>query len=101
MQNALRGGKMNFIGVLNDLIKEHNISKSKFLSDLNLGKNSFVNWQERGTIPSGDVLIKIADYLNVSVDYLLGRTEHISNSITNSGTNNGTQANIINNEKKL
>lgn len=54
------------------LISQKGISKNKMLTDLKLGKNSFVNWQERGTIPSGETLSKIAEYFNVSIDYLLG-----------------------------
>ena len=65
---------MTFVERTLELIKKNNITKNKMLTDLKLGKNSFVNWQERGTIPSGDVLQKIADYFNVSVDYLLGTT---------------------------
>jgi len=43
--------------------------------DLDLDKSSFFNWERRGTIPSGDVVAKIADYFHVSTDYLLGRTD--------------------------
>ena len=41
------------------------------LTDLHLGKNSFINWESRGTVPSGEVVTKIADYFDVTVDYLL------------------------------
>lgn len=58
-----------------ELIERENISKNKLLTDLGLGKNSFVNWSERGTIPSADTVEKIADYFGVTTDYLLGRTD--------------------------
>lgn len=57
------------------LIAENNITKNKLLVELNLSKNSFVDWINRGTVPNGDILKKIADYFDVSVDYLLGRTD--------------------------
>ena len=66
---------MNFAERVLELINEKQISKNKLLTDLNLSKNSFVNWIERGTIPGGDVLAKIAEYFDVSVDYLLGLPE--------------------------
>lgn len=66
---------MNFVDRVLELINEKRISKNKLLTDLNLSKNSFVNWIERGTIPGGDVLAKIAEYFDVSVDYLLGLSE--------------------------
>lgn len=80
---------MSFVEIVLDLIAKKKISKNKLLSDLELSKNSFVNWIERGTIPNGDTIVKIADYFGVSTDYLLGRTptQKIStNDITN---NNG------------
>ena len=57
------------------LIEKNGITKNKLLLDLQLGKNSFVNWESRGTIPTGDTISKIADYFQVSADYLLGRTD--------------------------
>ncbi len=57
------------------LCKAQKISKNKLLTDLNLNKSAFVNWGNRGNIPSGDVVAKIADYFHVSTDYLLGRTD--------------------------
>lgn len=66
---------MSFIEIVLSLIDENKISKNKLLSDLNLSKNSFVNWTERGTIPNGDTILKIADYFGVSTDYLLGKTD--------------------------
>lgn len=54
------------------LIAQKGISKNKMLTDLKLNKNSFVDWGKHGNIPNGDVLSKISEYFNVSVDYLLG-----------------------------
>lgn len=54
------------------LLQQKGVSKNKMLTDLKLGKNSFVNWENRGTIPGGDTLHKISEYFNVSTDYLLG-----------------------------
>ena len=33
-------------------------------------------WKNHDELPSAENLIKIADYFNVSVDYLLGRTNN-------------------------
>lgn len=63
---------MNFVDKVLELINKKGVTKNKMLTDLNLGKNSFVNWSERGTIPNGETLSKIASYFNVSTDYLLG-----------------------------
>lgn len=36
------------------LLQQKGVSKNKMLTDLKLGKNSFVNWENRGTIPGGE-----------------------------------------------
>ncbi|MVX65901.1 helix-turn-helix domain-containing protein [Clostridium chromiireducens] len=42
---------------------------------------TITNWEKGNRFPKDDVLIKIADYFDCSVDYLLGRTDdHLENS---------------------
>lgn len=53
--------------------KEKRIIISKMLSDCHLGQNTLNNFKT--SMPKSDNLAKIADYLDVSVDYLLGRTD--------------------------
>ena len=57
------------------LIEEHGISRNKMLTDLELSHNSFIDWRKKQQIPNSETLFKIADYFNVSMDYLLGRTD--------------------------
>ena len=42
---------------------------------LNISPGSIGNWQT-GSIPNGETLIKFANYFNVSLDYLVGRTDN-------------------------
>lgn len=69
------GAIMSFIERLEIILSEKKISKSQLLSNLNLGKNQFTYWKNKNTIPNGFTVQAIADYLNVSVDYLLGKSE--------------------------
>ena len=46
------------------------------LIDLGLGQNSMSNFKT--SMPKADTIARIADYLNCSVDYLLGRTDNIN-----------------------
>ncbi|MBP9988458.1 MAG: helix-turn-helix transcriptional regulator [Ruminococcus sp.] len=62
-----------FIERLHSLMKDRSVTKNKLQKDLGLNKSNIVNWEQRGTIPSGDILNKIAEYFSVSVDYLLGK----------------------------
>jgi len=61
----------SFVDRINLSLKDRHIPKWKFYEDLGLANNSSTNWNKRGTIPSGDVVLKIADYLGVSVRYLV------------------------------
>lgn len=57
------------------LIKEHHTTIKALVSELDLGKSTFFTWK-KDKLPDTESLIKIADYFNVSVDYLLGRTNY-------------------------
>ncbi len=63
---------MTFVEKLDDLISQKGITRNKLLLELNLGKNSFVNWTNRGTLPNGETILALAEYFGVSSDYLLG-----------------------------
>lgn len=56
------------------LAKEHKISIKQLLLDVGLGFNTMSNMKT--SMPKADNLAKIADYLDCSVDYLLGRTDN-------------------------
>ncbi len=54
--------------------KEHKISLKKMLADLDMGIN-LISQLAKGQNITALNLAKIADYLDCSVDYLLGRTD--------------------------
>ena len=61
---------------IDDLLIKRNVSQ-KDLSDF-LGLSSaqvYSNWKQRNSIPSADVALKIAQYLNTTVEYLLTGSE--------------------------
>ena len=56
------------------LTDDKNISINKMLLDLGLNKDVFRHLKD-GKLPSIEKVHKIADYFDVSIDYLLGRTD--------------------------
>lgn len=58
------------------LLNTYNISAFKLTKDLNLSNSAITDWKKGKAKPSVDALIKIADYFNVSTDYLLGRADN-------------------------
>lgn len=57
------------------LASSKGIAVSKLLQDCDLNKNAIFTMQSSGYFPRVESLTRIADHLNVSVDYLLGRTD--------------------------
>lgn len=57
------------------LSKEQKKPVSKMLIDCGLNKNFVYYLDNNGTMPAIDSVVKIAEYLNVSVDYLLSETD--------------------------
>jgi len=55
------------------LIKKHATSRAELERTLDLSHGSIRNWDK--SMPSVDKIQKVADFFDVSVDYLLGRTD--------------------------
>lgn len=58
---------------LKNLCDRQGISINTLEEKIDLGKNTLYSWKKK--IPTGANLIKVADYFDVSTDYLLGRTD--------------------------
>lgn len=61
---------------LKELRKQKGISQLRLATELNTTQNTISRYETGEREPGIDELIKLADYFNVSVDYLLGRTEN-------------------------
>ena len=60
-----------FLGNVELLVKERNISKQAFCDALGFSRSSFVNWKKQSSIPNAETVIKIADYFNVDPKWLV------------------------------
>ena len=61
---------------LKELRKSRGISQLRLATQLHTTQNTISRYETGEREPGIDELIKIADYFNVSVDYLIGRTEN-------------------------
>ena len=59
---------------LKELRKERNLSQLKLAMDLDMNQNSISRYETMEREADYETLIKFANYFNVSIDYLLGRT---------------------------
>lgn len=61
--------------VLRQLRKAANRTQQQMASMLGITQQAYAAYENDKSSPPNDVLEKIADYFNVSIDYLLGRNE--------------------------
>ena len=60
-----------FVQRIDAVLEKMGKKRAELLRELELPRNSITNWCDRGNIPAGDICIKIAQYLNVSVEWLV------------------------------
>ena len=60
---------------LKKMRKEKGISQLRLALDLNMNQNTISRYENLEREADYETLVKIADYFNVSLDYLLGRTD--------------------------
>jgi len=61
---------------LKELRKKKHVSQTRLAIELNLSQNTVSRYETGEHEPDLVTLVLIADYFDVSVDYLLGRTEN-------------------------
>lgn len=65
---------MTILDRIRSLVNDRKVTLAELERNLNFSNGSLRKWET--STPSGDKIEKIADYFNVSTDYLLGRTDN-------------------------
>ena len=55
------------------ILKQKNISQNKLIRETNFSAGHLYKWFNKKLTPKMDTIIELADYLGVSLDYLVGR----------------------------
>ena len=63
---------------LKELRESHNLSQQSFANIINVSQSTVGMWESGKRTPDSEMLAKIADYFDVSVDYLIGRSSEYS-----------------------
>jgi Helix-turn-helix. len=58
--------------VFKQLLQSYGISAYKFSQDTGISQSTISTWKKKNNVISGDIAKTIADYFNVTVDYLMG-----------------------------
>ena len=66
---------MEFSERLKELRKQAHLTQVELASKLGIVHSSYADWERGKKKPTQDNLVKIAQVLNVSVDYLVGNSE--------------------------
>ena len=61
--------------IFEGLLKEHGVTAYQVAKATGISTGSLSDWKNGRSSPKAEKLRKIADYFNVSVDYLLGKEE--------------------------
>lgn len=74
-RKALHKAKAKNMFRLKELRVEKGISQLKLAMDLNMNQNSVSRYETEQRQADYGMLVTLADYFDVSIDYLLGRTD--------------------------
>ncbi len=67
---------MNISQRIKELRKEKGLSQADLANALKVDRTTVVKWETAKHYPDIEMLIPIADFFEVSVDYLLGRKDY-------------------------
>ena len=74
---------MPFAERLKELRKQSHLTQVELAKRLGIGQSSYADWERGKKNPTQDNLVKLAQILNVSVDYLVGNTEDKEDRLDN------------------
>lgn len=76
-----------FREIIIKLRKEKDLSQEQLAKELNVSKSTIAMWETGNRCPSAEMYDQIADFFNVDIDYLYGRTKiRQKNHFDNDGT---------------
>ena len=66
-----------FLERFESLMRERNLTKAQLIRATGITEGAIDGWRKKGTLPTSEYLGRLADFFEVSVDYLLGRQSDI------------------------
>ena len=74
---------MAFAERLKELRKQAHLTQVELAKRLGIGQSSYADWERGKKNPTQENLIKIAQFFNVPLDYLVGNSEEKSDELDN------------------
>ena len=66
---------MMFIEIFNELLAEKNLNRKQFSEQSGIPYTTIIGWTNLNRLPDYNALIKISDFFQCSIDYLVGRQD--------------------------
>lgn len=63
-----------------ELRKSHNLTQKQLAFKVNLSERGIQNYETGTRVPTLEIAIALADYFDVSLDYLVGRSDNPNKS---------------------
>lgn len=64
---------------IRDLREDIDLKQSELAQIINTSQQNLSNYEQEKSSPTKDIWIKLADYFNVTTDYLMGKTNNRQN----------------------
>ncbi|MCM1437734.1 MAG: helix-turn-helix transcriptional regulator [Roseburia sp.] len=75
-----------FVDIFNELLDEKGLNRKQFAEKSGIPYTTVVGWTKMNRLPDYSALIKIADFFNCSIDYIVGRQDEFGNIIYSAET---------------
>lgn len=92
---------MNIGEKISKLRQEYNLNKEELANRLGYGKSIITYWEKNERTPNAQAIIALADFFQVSADYLLGRSDDYSVNTISSSDLSDDQQYIVSEYNKL
>ena len=93
---------MTIVNRLLELMNERNLKPAQITRELNISSSSFTDWKNGKGSPSLEVIVKLADYFCVSLDYIVHGEDFKKSSSNNSlEISNNRELQCLNKFRKL
>jgi len=92
---------MTFWERILELLEENNLRQADLARGVQIREATITAWKQNGNLPAGDIAVKLADFFNVSTDYILLRTDSRINLIEPIENNNRKIKPVEPKEKKI
>ena len=76
--NRGRGDKMGYYPMLRDLREDADLTQKKLVKLLKMHKTTYTNYEQGKREPPFELIIKLAKFYDVSIDYIAGLSDEMN-----------------------